>query len=88
MITITLTASDARENLYQLIKKASKGLQTFEIKLRGSEPVVLLSKSELESWEETLDIMSSPAEVEAYRNARKETKLYTESEIKRMLGLK
>jgi prevent-host-death family protein len=88
MTTITLTASDARENLYQLIKKASKGLQAFEIKLRGSEPVVLLSKSELESWEETLDIMSSPAEVKAFRTARKETKLYSESDIKRMLGLK
>lgn len=88
MTTITLTASEARENLYQLIKKASMGIQAFEIKLRGSEPVVLMSKSELESWEETLDVMSSPEEVKALKEAGKETKLYSEAEMKKMLGLK
>ena len=87
MTTVILTASDARENLYKLIKKAAKGMQAFEISLRGSEPVVLMSKAELEGWQETLDILSDPEEAEALRKARKETKLYSEKEIKRMLGL-
>jgi len=87
MTTITLTASNARENLYQLIKKASQGLHAFEIKLRGSEPVVLMSKAEIDSWEETLDIMADSEEVKSLRQARKETKLYSEAEIKKMLGL-
>lgn len=87
MTTITLTASEARENLYQIIKKASMGMQAFEIKLRGSEPVVLMSRSEIESWEETLDIMSSPEEVKDLREAMKETKVYGEAEMKKMLGI-
>jgi len=88
MTTITLTASDARENLYQLIKKASKGVQVFEINLRGSKPVILMSKSELESWEETVDILSNPEEARALRQAMKETKTYSEEQMKRMLGIK
>ncbi len=87
MTTISLTASEARENLYQLIKKASLGLQAFEIKLRGSEPVVLMSKSELESWEETLDIMNSPEEVKAIKAGMRTNKVYSETEVKKMLGL-
>lgn len=88
MTTIALTASEARENLYRLIKKAAKGLQAFEINLRGSKPVVLMSKAELEGWEETLDILTNPDEAKALRHARKETRVYTEAEIKEMLGLK
>jgi prevent-host-death family protein len=88
MTTISLTASDARENLYQLIKKASKGIQMFEINLRGSNPVILMSKSELESWEETADILSNPGEVKALRQALKETKTYSHEQIKKMLGIK
>lgn len=68
----TVTASEARQNLYSLIRRASKGLRTFEIKLRGVEPVVLISKEELEGWLETLDVMSSPEEVKAIAEGRKD----------------
>lgn len=70
--TSTITASEARANLYSIIRKASKGFVSFEIKLRGIEPVVLISKEELEGWLETLDILSSPEEVEAIKEAKKE----------------
>jgi prevent-host-death family protein len=70
--TATYTASEARRNLYSLIKKASKGLGSYEINLRGSDPVILMSKEELEGWIETMDIMSNPEEVKAIRQARKE----------------
>lgn len=87
MTTITLTASEARENLYQLIKKASLGLQAFEIKLRGSEPVVLMSKADLESWEETLDVMNSPEEVKAITKGLKTNKRISNEEMKKLLGI-
>lgn len=77
----TYTASEARENLYSLIRTAAKGIRTFEIKLRGSDPVILLSKADLESWLETLDILSSPDEVKAIRRAKKEKKLFSHTEI-------
>jgi len=68
----TISASDARADLYNLIKLASRGMQSYEIVLRGSEPVILMSKADLESWIETLDVMSSPNEVAAIREGLKE----------------
>ncbi|MBI4057835.1 type II toxin-antitoxin system Phd/YefM family antitoxin [Candidatus Microgenomates bacterium] len=73
--TTSLTASEAREKLYSLIKNAAKGLRSYEIKLRGAEPVVLISKNEIDSWLETLDILSNPKEAKAIRSARKEKRL-------------
>lgn len=70
--TSTLTASDARSDFYNIVRKASRGLRSFEIKLRGSEPVVLIGKEELEGWLETLDIMANPEEVKAIAKAKKE----------------
>lgn len=72
MTTITLTASEAREDLYNLIRRASMGLTSYEIKLRGEEPVILIAKDELEGWMETLDIMASPDEAGAIEEGRKE----------------
>ena len=85
--TSSLTASEARANLYKLIKKASQGLRAFEIKLRGAEPVVLVSKKELENWLETLDILSSTEEVEAIREAKKTRKTRSHGEMLKLLKL-
>lgn len=66
------TASEARKKLYSLVKKASESFEVFEIRLRGKDPVLLISKEEVESWMETLDILSNPKEVKAIEKARKE----------------
>lgn len=68
----TFTASEARENLYDLVRAAGKGLRTYEITLRGANPVILMSKEEREGWLETLDVMSNPEEVRAIRIGRKQ----------------
>lgn len=83
----TYSASEARENLYALIKSAAKGTRAYEIKLRGSDPVIVLSKAELDSWQETLDILSSPDEVAAIRRARKQTKTISHEQLLKKLGL-
>jgi prevent-host-death family protein len=82
-----LTASEARENLYTLIKTVSSGLRSYEINLRGANPVVLVSKSELESWLETLDVLSSPEEVRVVNAGRKQKKLISHTDILKKLGL-
>lgn len=89
MINLTsYTASEARKNLYQLIKSASKGLKAYEISLRGcANPVVLVNKAELESWQETLDILENPKEVKVIRQAKKEKKLLSHQEMLKSLGL-
>lgn len=84
---ISLTASQARDKLYSLIRNAARGVRTYEIKLRGTEPVVLVAKSEIENWLETLDILSSPEEKRAIKTAKKEKKLFTHAEVFKNLGI-
>lgn len=55
----TYTASQARDNLYSLIKQASTGLVRPEITLQGTDPVVIISKAEYEAWMETLSLSKS-----------------------------
>ncbi|OGD62017.1 hypothetical protein A2160_00430 [Candidatus Beckwithbacteria bacterium RBG_13_42_9] len=83
----TYTASEARDKLYGLIKSASKGLRSYEIKLRGSDPVLLINKTELESWLETLDILSNPQEIKSIRKAKKEKKTFSHQQMMKSLGL-
>ena len=88
MINIsTLTASEARQDLYNLIRKASKGPRAYEIKLRGVDSVILISKEELEGWLETLDILSNPEEMKAIEEGKKCKKLIPFEEITKDLGL-
>jgi len=86
--TTTYSASEARKNLYSLIKSASKGLKAVEINLRGSEPVVIISKAELESWLETLDMLSNPEEARVVRKARNEKKVVSHNKLLKEIGLK
>lgn len=83
----TLTASQARENLYFIIKKTSQGLKNFVINLRGSDPVVLISQKELESWQETIDILQSKSEIKAIRQAKKQKKTISHTNMLKEIGL-
>ena len=82
-----ITASDARTNLYDLIKSAGHGLRGYEISLRGSKPVVLMSKEEFESWQETLDILQNKDEAATIRKARREKKTISHTTMLRKLKL-
>lgn len=87
MDTIPYTASEARKKLYTLIKSASEGLRTYEIRLRGDdEPVILISKSELESWQETLDILGNKEEIETVRRGRKTKKTISHKKMLELMG--
>lgn len=83
----SVTASKARSDFYNLVRSAGKGLRAYEISLRGSEPVIMMSKEELESWMETLDVMSNPEEVEAIEAGRKDKKSYSHKQVVKELGL-
>lgn len=65
------TASDARQNFFELLKSASTGAVAHEITMRGGASVVMVSKEDLEGWMETLDILANPIEAKAIRKARK-----------------
>lgn len=83
----TYTASEARERLYKLVKAAGMGLSAFEITLRGCNPVVLMNKAELESWQETLDILSNKKEISSIRRARKQNKTIPHKTVLKRLGV-
>ncbi|MBI1863960.1 type II toxin-antitoxin system Phd/YefM family antitoxin [Candidatus Woesebacteria bacterium] len=87
MDTIVYTASEARKNLYSLIKAASKGIRKYESKLRSGSSVVLLSKDELDSWFETLDILSNKEEPNVIRGARKEKATISHKELLEKIGM-
>lgn len=81
------TASEARKKLYNLIRSAAAGMKSYEINLRGSDPVVLVNKAELEAWQETLDILANPEEIKNLRLARKSKKIISHKDLLKDLKL-
>ncbi len=82
----TLTASDARANLYQILEEAGTKLRQFTIKIRGGDDVIIMSASEVEGWKETLEIMSDKKLVASIKRGMKSKKTYTHEQVKKMLG--
>ena len=84
----TYTASEAREKLYSLLRAVSKGLRTYEITLRGNhDSVVLINKTELESWQETLDILTSKEELSAVRKGKSQKKTISHKQFLAAIGI-
>lgn len=54
-----IPASQARSNFYDLIDEVATTSKKFIITRRGRAQAVVLSPEEVESWEETLEIMSN-----------------------------
>ena len=58
---MTVTYTEARNNLAPLLDRAVEDREAITIKRRGSEDVVLIAASELESLRETAHLLRSPA---------------------------
>lgn len=57
--------SDARANLPDLVNKVNDNLERFVITINGQPKAVLVSEEELESLEETAEILAIPGAKEA-----------------------
>ncbi len=57
--------SDARANLPDLVNKVNDNLERFVITINGQPKAVLMSEEELESLEETAEILAIPGAKEA-----------------------
>lgn len=89
-IPSTLTVSDARTNLYDMMEEVRKYLRRFVITHHGKPQAVLMPVEDLESWEETLDILSNKKLMRDIRQADKDIKagrVYTLDEVEKKLGL-
>ena len=58
-IPSTLTASEARRNLYDIMEKVTRYLRRFIITHRGKPRAVIMPVEDVESWEETLEILGN-----------------------------
>ena len=67
-----LPITKARENLTNLVDKASKKLDEYIITVNGIPQAVLISAAEYESWKETNEIMADPGLMKAIRQGEKE----------------
>jgi len=89
-ISSVLPASQARANFYDLLDEVSNKLRRFTITLRGKVKAVVMPADQVESWEETLEIMSNKklsAAILRSEKERKQGKMISEKALLKELGI-
>lgn len=66
--------SDARANLPDLVNKVNKNLERVIITVNGQPKAILVSAEELESLEETAEILAIPGAKQSIRQGLKQAK--------------
>ena len=69
-----MSISDVREKLPNLVSKISKSLTRVTITVKGQPKAVLLSWDELESLEETAEVLSIPGIKKSIKQGLKEAR--------------
>ena len=67
----TVTATEARRQLFTLLKGATRGHRQFRITHKEGD-VILLSEDDYESLLETLELLSTPGLLKSIQRARRE----------------
>jgi len=70
----TVPISEARAELPEIVERVRKLHNKYFITKRGKVEAVIMSAEELESWGETLDILSNKAEIKALKRAERQMK--------------
>ncbi|MFC1727794.1 type II toxin-antitoxin system Phd/YefM family antitoxin [Patescibacteria group bacterium] len=70
----TIAISDFRAMLPKLISEVDTKLKRFVVTVSGKPKAVVMSLDELESLEETAEILSTPGSLEAIKQSQKEIK--------------
>jgi len=89
-LTTTLSASHARKNFYRLLKEVNTKLKRFTITRHGKTQAVVMSPEEVESWEETMEIMADKKlmkDLVQSEKERKQGKVYTHKQVLKELGI-
>lgn len=71
-MTGIISISDARSKLPSLVDKVGEGVSRFLITVNSEPKAVLISVEELESLEETAEIMATPGAYKAIKIGHKE----------------
>ena len=86
---ITVSATTARNTLYDLLEEASSG-KKIAITNKGETKAVLISAEELASWEATMDVMSDAKLVRGIKKGMEDIKkgrVTAWEEVKKKAGL-
>jgi antitoxin YefM len=86
----TISATKARANLYDLIDQVAKTGKRVGITKKGETKVVLMSTEELESWEETNEILADKKLMRDLGQAEKDIKdgkYYDWEDVKKELNI-
>jgi len=87
----TTSLADAKNRLSEIIQSAQETHERFVITKNGRPAVVLISVDDLESLEETLDILSDPQLMAEVREAQAEAargEFATEAELRADLAVR
>ena len=69
----TLSATEARSNFFEMIRKAVRGHRRFRIVSKRGE-VVVMSEEDYKSLLETLELLSTPGVLKGVRRAKQDIK--------------
>ena len=83
----TISATNARKKLFDLIEQAGKPGTCISITHRDLPNVVLMSYDEFEGWMETMEIMSDPKLMKDIRDGVKDKKAIAWEDVKKELDL-
>lgn len=86
----TISATKARANFYDLINKVATSGKRVGITNKGETKVILMSVEELESWEETNEILSDKGLMRAIKQGEKDLKegrVHDWEDVKKELGI-
>ena len=81
----TLTVSQARQSLFQLVKKSAKAHVPIKITSKTGD-VVLISQEDYESLLETLELLSTPGMLKSIRAAKEDIKRGRTKSLKEVFG--
>ncbi|MFS8159808.1 MAG: type II toxin-antitoxin system Phd/YefM family antitoxin [Candidatus Roizmanbacteria bacterium] len=73
-MTNLIAISDARANLKELVERVHKNLDRVVITVNGKSKAVLLSEEELDSIEETAEILAIPGALESIKEGIEQIK--------------
>ena len=86
----TISATQARANLYDLIDEVASSGKRVGITKKGQTKAILISSKEYESWQETNEILADKALMRAIRQGEKDIKmgkLHDWEDVKKELGI-
>ncbi|PIQ85947.1 MAG: hypothetical protein COV74_06660 [Candidatus Omnitrophica bacterium CG11_big_fil_rev_8_21_14_0_20_45_26] len=69
----TLSASEARQRLFEILRKSVKGHMPIKIMSKSGD-AVLISREDYESLLETLELLSTPGMIKSIREAKADIK--------------